>query len=200
MFFEIKTESTPVEKMIASIEKVIIREGKLSSDPVIWEIHISRKVLRIDAEKIENQKVFRSQYVKAFRTPAPSMKSDIWLKIVEMMGETAEVVRAGEESERVYIANQVFEKVCELRITDDKQDAATGRGMLDYQGHFCVTSKKIEEIAQVAGYRIAFSSLSETMTELGLKKEGSENIWYGNKSIRSWWFFQSKVLDQQKGM
>jgi len=200
MPLDIKLEPNPVDKLVHSIERVVIREGKIPSDPVIWEIYISGKVLRIDAEKIENLGVFRSQYVKAFRSPAPSMKSDMWLQLVAAMGEMAEVVRAGEESERVYIANQVFEKVCELRITDDRQDAAAGRGMLDYQGHFCVTSKKIEDIVQTAGYRIAFNSLSETMTELGLKKEGSENIWYGNKSIRSWWFFQSKVSDQQKGM
>lgn len=196
----IKSETSPIEKMIESIEKVVIREGKVPSDPVVWEVYISGKVLRIDAEKIENQKVFRSQYVKAFRTTAPLMKPDMWLQIVAVMGEMAEVVKAGEESERVYIANQVFEKVCELQVTEDRGIAAAGRGMLDYQGYFCAPSKKIEEIVQAAGYRIAFNSLSETMTELGLKKEGSENIRYDNKSIRSWWFVKSKVLDQQKGV
>ena len=136
--------------------------------------------------------------MKAFRSPAPLIKHDLWLKIVALMGETAEVVKAGEESERVYIANQVFEKICELQVIDDRASAAAGKGMLDYQGYYCVTSKKVEEIVQAAGYKIPFNWLSETMTELGLKKEGSESIWYSRKSIRSWCFIQSKVLNQRK--
>lgn len=124
--------------MLDSIEKVVIREGKVSTDPVIWEIHISGKILKIDSERIEDHKAFRKQYVKVFRSPAPSIKNDLWLKIVAAMGETAEVIIAGEESEHVYIANQVFEKVCELQVTEDRTIAAAGKGMLDYQEYFCV--------------------------------------------------------------
>ena len=54
MKFETITESTPIEKLADSIEKVVIREGMVSSDPVIWDIHISGKVLKIDSERIED--------------------------------------------------------------------------------------------------------------------------------------------------
>ena len=199
MPLEIKTDTNSFEKLIHSIEKVVILKGKISNDPAIWEIHISGKVLKVDSEKIETQRAFRNQYLKVFNAPAPLVTSENWLKIVAGMSEIAEVVTAGEESERVYIANRVFEKVCELKVTDDRGLAAAGKCMLNHQGYLCVISKKIEEIVQTAGYKIAFIPLSESMTELGLKKEGTESVWYG-KTIRSWWFIQSKVLTQQKVM
>ncbi|WP_406661325.1 hypothetical protein V7O66_02045 [Methanolobus sp. ZRKC3] len=181
-----------IERLLDMVEKVIIMKGEIPSDPTMWEIHMSGGIIRVDAEHMDRTTAFRKQYLKTFNTPAPGFKDD-WIPFVQVLGEMAETTVAGEESELVYIAKQIMEKIRELPITDDQGDAGTGRALLRLGGYLCLSSTRIGEIVEVMHYHIAPNVLSTTMTALGYKAEGTRPIRCNGKLYRFWWFKESII-------
>jgi hypothetical protein len=174
-------------RLYNTIEKVVIVRGILDDDPIIWEIHLNNAVLKIPAEKLESQAVFRAQYIRAFNYPAPKVKGEEWDAIVELLAaEKAEVVKNAEESDTVYIAQQVFEEIQKMPIDDDEINAAQGRCLLNRDGMYLITSAKIEEIVKTSGFNVIASKLSPAMAKLGLKTEGTKRIRLNNKRVRAW--------------
>jgi hypothetical protein len=180
---------TKINRLCESIETVVIVKGHVPNDPVIWEIHLLGGVLRIDSKKIEIQDVFRKAYITEFYHPAPSFKQMDWYKFVECISQMAVVIKSTEESEAVYISNQVFDKIRELPITDDQTVGVTGRALLKHEEFYCLTSSKVSEIVEVYRFRIAPNVLSSTMTALGYKTAGTPAFRCDGKLCRFWWFY-----------
>ncbi|KKG06134.1 hypothetical protein [Methanosarcina mazei] len=197
-------ELSPDLKLYNMIDKVVVVEGVVPSDPTVWEFHILGKVLKVDAEKLECMATFRRQYLKVFHRPAPEVKPNRWRSVLEALAEDkAEYRQAPEESEFVYIARQIFEIICERDITDDPDDAMTGNFLFKHtlpngKTYFCMPSVRFGELVQRSGYIIPLNILSTTMTELGMKREGSLRVRYGGPQLRSW-CFKPEVVMEQKG-
>ncbi|MDN5310189.1 MAG: putative primase/helicase [Methanolobus sp.] len=184
-------------KLFESVEKVTIVKGHIPTDPTNWEIRIDGHVLSVDAEKMDRPTLFRKQYLKVFNKSPPAFKED-WPKFVDALSELAEVVTAKEESESVYIANQLMETIRKLPIITDKEDAAVGRGLLDHEGHYCLVSKKLDEIKEAHNYHITPNLLSSTMVSLGLKADGTPTIRCGTAGRpRFWWFYKRAIIDSE---
>ena len=194
---EIKTELTPTQKMFSTISKVVIREGVLQSDPAIWEITIDGKVLKVDSNHMLTQGAFGNQYLRAFHVPMPLIDFKDWRYLVAVLGESAEIVNTNEESERVYIARQVFEEVCSMQVGERDVSASRGKNLVEYGGCYCLASGKIEDIVAKHGYKTTTKELSTTMVELGMKEEGTEAIYFGSKRARAW-HFKKVIIDEHK--
>jgi len=196
-------ELSSAQKLYGMIEKVRIVKGRISSDPVIWEFHmIGKLVLKIDTERLEKHGVFRQQYLKEFCMPAPDIKGKEWLKVLSALVEDdkTEHVEAPEESERVFIAKQMFEIVCRYDVSEDSEDAFAGLYLYktvlkkDDKTYFCMPSDKFLGLVSSAGFKIPSNLLSETMTELGFKCNGTPRVRYCGPQVRSWCFIPETVL------
>jgi hypothetical protein len=200
-------ELSSAQKLYGMIERVRIVKGRISSDPVIWEFHmIGGLVLKIDTDKLEKYGVFRQQYLKEFCIPAPDIKAKEWLKVLSALAEDdkTENIEAPEESERVFIARQIFEIVSEYDISEDPEDALSGQYLynheIDGNCHYCMPSSKFLELVSNAGFKIPSNILSETTTELGLKCNGTPRVRYGGgRRVRSWCFIPEAILSQKEG-
>jgi hypothetical protein len=198
-------ELTPDRKLFNVIEKVVIVKGMIPSDPTIWKFYIQDKVLRVDAAKLENMTQFRKEYLKVFDHPAPKVTPARWIAVLEALAdEKATHIQAPEESSHVFIANSIFEIVCDREVSDDPDEAFSGFALYEHffqddeKPYCCVPSKVLLSLVEGAGFKIPLSDLSSTMTELGMKKEGTPRISYSNKQLRSWCFFKNAVL-REKG-
>jgi len=186
---DVDSLSSKAEKLLKMIEKTRIVSGVLEDDPVTWELHVSGKVLKIPAEKMESQGVFRAQYIRVFNRPAPKVKTDEWDLIVEIIAGDAEHVTEIEESDNVYIARQVFEEIKKLHVTeDDEESASTGRVLLKRDGVYYLIASKVEEIIETKKYRITPNRLSPAMYQLGMKTKGTARPYINNKQVRAWEF------------
>lgn len=180
-------------KLESSIKSVTIEKGHVDTDPSIWRIEFVDGIIELDAKKLTAYRPFAQEYIKKFNRPAPIISSEEWRAILEILAEKADVVQATEESENVFIANQVMEKIQRMKIIDDKELAAAGKGLLDHEGYLCLVTTKVEEIID-GRYRIPLSTLSYVMTQLGYKTEGTHKIRCGNgKRPRFWCFFKDIV-------
>ena len=185
-------------RLYNSIEEVIIKRGVLEDDPIIWEIHILGAVLKIEAEKLEHQGAFRTQYLRKFNRPAPKVKTEEWQTVVELLStEKASVQEELEESERVNAARQLFEEVCRLPINDDKELALKKGNLFEHEGYICLPSFKITELIQKVNIKIGVQNLSGALVDLGLKVKGSEKVSAGGARERSWHFIKMYVWDQK---
>ncbi|WP_319506329.1 hypothetical protein [uncultured Methanolobus sp.] len=182
-----------VEKLLDMIDKIVIVEGHIPTDPTTWEIHISNGLVRVDAEKMISPLDFCKKYLKTFHMPAPAFKDD-WIPFVRALHERAEIVTSKEESEAVYISNQILEEIRRLPKTDDQADASTGRALLQHKGFYCLHNKKVSEIVEAMRYHITPSDLSQAMTALGYKKEGTDAFRCNSKLTRFWWFYP-EIID-----
>lgn len=199
---ELSTE----EKLYDLIAKVTIIKGTIPSDPVVWEFYMQGKILKVDAEKLEDPSSFRKQYFKMFDHPAPYIKKSGWSSVLEALSEDkVEITKAPEDSEHVFIAKQIFEILCKKNIIDNPEDAANGLGMLKYEPenenkiYCCVPSIVLKDVVDGSGFKIPLNELSRVMTELGLKSPGTPPVRYGKgRRYRSWHFFYEIVLDQQR--
>jgi len=197
---------SPADKLFDMIDKVVIVKGAIPSDPVVWEFHILDHVLKVDVENLENMKCFRKQYLKAFDRPAPKIKTTQWSNILDELAEDkVERIQSTEESGNVFIARQLFEILCEKEISDDPEDAISGLSFLKYvtpdgnNTYFCIPSYVLKNSVDDSGFKIPLNTLSETMTELRMKKPGTEPIRYGKgRQKRTWCFFPDAVLEQQR--
>jgi hypothetical protein len=200
-------ELTPSKKLYSMIVKVLIVKGRITSDPVVWEFHmIDNKVLKVDTEKLEKYGVFRQPFLKEYCLPAPDLNGKEWLKILSALveDEKTESVKAPEESERVFIARQIFEIVSDYDISEDPEEALSGQYLynheIDGKFHYCMPSSKFLELVNNAGFKIPSNILSETTTELGLKCNGTPRVRYGcGRRVRSWCFIPEAILSQKEG-
>jgi len=181
----------PAIRFLDSVESVTIKTGHIPSDPTVWCIQIAGKCVEVDAEKMDRNTTFRKQYLKMFHRLPPLIKSDEWLTVVDVLSESAEVITAKEESERVYIANQVMEDIRRMPVTEEQEDAATGRALIQRGEYLCLRSNKMKDIAE--SYHIAPNILSKTMTELGYKAEGTEPFRCNKHLYRFWWFRKDAI-------
>lgn len=189
-----------------SVKEIIVRKGKLTSDPIQWEFYIEDKVLKIDGQDIEKYKIFSTVYINTFLRPAPDLKNPEWKSLLGAFAEEGKIEfknksTESEESENEYIANRIFELICKLPIVEDdsKVDAGIGRALLNYQGYYCIPSKCVDKIIDSTSYHITKQALMETMTELKMKKGGNERVRYGEVGQQwSYWFIKASV-DEMKG-
>ena len=191
-------------RLYNTIEKVVIVRGILDEDPIVWEIHLNGAVLKIPAEKLETQAVFRAQYIRTFNYPAPKVKMDEWDAIVELLAsEKAEIAKDEEESNGIYIAKQIFEEIKKMPIDDDEDTAAIGKCLLKRDGLYYIISKKIEEMITTNSYKITANRLSPVMHKLGMKTKGTEIPYINNKRVRAWAFHpelieKNRIMEQIK--
>jgi len=197
-------ELTPDVKLFNAIEKVVIEKGAISKDPTIWEFHIYGKVLRVDSDKLENMTQFRKEYLKVFDVPAPKIKPARWIALLEALAEKATRIQAPEESSRVFIANSMFEIICDRLVSKEPDEALSGFALYEHsfpddeKPYYCMPSNVLVSLVEGAGFKIPLNDLSSTMTELGMKKDGTPRISYPGKQLRSWCFFKDVVL-REKG-
>ena len=52
---------TAAEKLCYIIDKVVIVEGRIPTDPVYWDFYIKGNTLRVDIEKLGNPRAFEVQ-------------------------------------------------------------------------------------------------------------------------------------------
>jgi len=195
-------------KLYNMIEKVVIVKGAIPSDPTIWEFHILGHVLKVDAEDLENMSTFRKQYLKAFDRPAPKIKASRWTDILDALANDDDKVehrQAPEESGNVFIARQLFETLCEKDISEDPEDAISGLSFFKYiseadnETYYCIPSRILKDTVDNSGFKIPLNELSNTMTELKLKRAGTLLVRYGKgRQKRTWCFFPVVVLEQQR--
>lgn len=177
-------------KLYNSIESVRIVRGILDDDPINWEFSINDKILRIPAEKLETQIVFRSQFIRVFNYPAPTVKKEEWSAIIELLAkEKATVEENNEESDGVAIARQVFAEIKKLTITEDEELAIDGRCLLKKGKYLLLPYKKIEDIISDHKYNITANRLSPNMAKLGFKTDGTKHPILNKKEVRVWEFY-----------
>lgn len=189
-------------KLYQNIDFVEIKRGRLEKDPITWEIHIANEVLKIEAEKLELQGAFRTQYLRAFNRPAQKIKKDEWQDIVELLAvKKAKVAINKEDSEAAFIAEEVFEHLCHsnsIALDGDEEDAALGRGFLYRDGLYLIKSTVIGEIVKDLGFKYVPNQLSTAMTQLGFKTEGTLNKTIKGKEVRVWGFLPTPI-EQRRG-
>lgn len=183
-------------KLYNSVERVRIVRGVLEDDPITWELYIMGQALKIPAERLESQGVFRSQYIRAFNYPAPKIKSDEWKVIISALAqEKVEIATEIEESDSVYIARQMFEEIKKIPIDEDEDTASIGKCLLKRDGLYYLISKKIEEMITANGYKITANKLSPAMYQLGMKTKGTEKPYINKKRVRAW-AFHPELIDK----
>jgi len=188
--------SGPALRLFESVESVTIVRGHIPSDPVMWHIKIAGKTLEINSDKMDTSTAFKKQYLKVFYRPPPAIKSSEWLSFVEAISEFQEVVTAKEESEHVYIAHQLMEKVRELTVVPDIEDAEHGMGFYEFKGHYCLISKKIDDIIEAHNWKASSQILSPVVAALGFKTEGNQRITCSDgKQRRFWWFYPEAITE-----
>lgn len=198
MFFE--AEITPEQKLYDLIDKVVIVKGRVSTDPTLWEFYINGKILRVETDKLESPKSFRQQYLKIFDRPAPKINNKKWVEILDALAEEKiQYAEAPEESENVFIANQIFEIVSQYEVSDDQEEAKSGLTLLkheleeDKKTYFCMPSQEFIELLRRSGFKIELNTLSGTMTELGMKRKGTPRVYYCGEQLRSWCFIPEAI-------
>lgn len=202
-----KEELSPAEKLFTLIDKVVIVKGRLSTDPTVWEFHIMGKVLKIEASVLENPKFFRSQYLSVFDRPAPMIKTNAWINLLDNLTDEenhkVEHREAPEESNNEFIARSIFEIICEREISEDAEDAETGRCLYkhvlkkDGKQYYVMPSIALKNIVDEAGFKIQLNDLSGVMTELKMKCASTPPVWYNGNQKRSWCFIPDAVLKEK---
>jgi hypothetical protein len=189
--------------LVSNITKVEIEVGHVKSDPTTWNIHFKGdKVIRINSKKIEVESVFRQEYITTFNKASPFFKKKDWGTFVGYLSDIATVVQSKEETENVYVAQQLMEILLEYNITTDSnmiiQKNAFGRFFFDNGNKYCVLSNQIKhEVEEELGFKFNPKILSETLTDLGYKDAGTTAIRINGKRPR-FWLFDKKVIDDLK--
>lgn len=202
-----KEELSPGRKLFELIDKIIIVRGRLSTDPTVWEFNIGGEVLKIDAGILENPKSFRNQYLSIFDKPAPIIKPNAWISLLDNLTDEEnnkiERVEAPEESNNEFIARQMFEIICDREISEDAEDAENGRCLYkhilkkDGKQYYSMSSTALKDIIENVGFKIPLNELSGAMTELHMKCAATPKVWYNGKEKRSWCFIPEAVLKER---
>lgn len=183
----------PMDELNDEIDGLVIIKGRLSTDQTIYEFHIGENKIRVDSEKMDSPREFRKQYQKVMFKPAVRLKNEEWDCFLWNFVDKTTFIEVIEESDAVFKAREIFAKICELPVSTDQDDVAAGRALYDYEGFYYLPSKKIKEIVDVENYRIPFNTLSTAMTELHLKKEGTDVVRLRGHTTRCWGFIPSEV-------
>lgn len=186
---QMSDEVLKIYKRISRLEFVV---GVLKTDQMMAKLYIDDKILIIPAEKIENQKIFKEQYIREFKKLAPLILPNDWRTLINAVIENkSETVECQEESFEVHVAREIWSILQGLEISSDiKQYLNTGRALLD-RGDYClVRSDRMEKIVKDKDYNIAMNKLSTVMTELGFKTPGTKK--YNDK--RSWFLIKSELV------
>lgn len=192
-----------IRELLDCISEVTIYEGRLKDDPKFWIITFngSNTPLKIDAEDLIVQKRFLQKYFKLSNTPAPRMKTDEWETFLRALSARATVGTYHEETDNVYIAETVLEKIRDLPKIK-KEMATWSKGYIEQDGYRCVHHNTIKESVEGLGFKFTGRILSDTLTQLGYKEEGTNEIWINElkKPVRFWWFKESAfVASSQDG-
>lgn len=187
-------------KLYNSIEKIIVKKGVLAKDPKIWEFHISGKVIKIDAQNVEDYGFFRKQYIQMFDEPATYLKKDDWLDLFNALSENKkEIDDNEEESEDVCIARQLLEVIQKIPVSEDKEDAFNNKCLLKTQKEgqdvLFISSEKINELIKEHDFKKSSNVLSPVMTELGFKIAGTDNPRLGGRKVRGWYFYTKVIIE-----
>lgn len=179
-----------------SIQSVKISRGVLDSDPIVWELNVSGKTLKIDAEKLETVSAFRTQFLRAFNHPAPRIKNEDWQMVIELLASDEEkttVEISSEETEPVYIARELYAFICGLPRDGDKDDLLSGGPLYFKDGLYWLKTPRVAEIVKDLGFKFIPNQVSTAMTSLGLKEEGTKRYKHQGTTIRAWGF---KIEDE----
>jgi hypothetical protein len=155
---------------------------------------MERGIIRVCAEKLDSPREFRKQYQKIMFEPAIRCTNSQWDQLLRELRDKRTIECNPEESEHVFIAREIFDRICDFEITTDPSDMFNGF-LYEYKDHFYLTSKVVKDIVDTQGFHITFKDLSSTMTELGMKKAGTERIPIHGKQFRCWGFIPSKVQE-----
>jgi len=196
MVYEKKKEL--IEDLFDKIDKLIVIKGKVSTDPTIYEYHIGKKVIRVCAEKLDSPREFRRQYQKVMYLPCKRFTNSEWDELNFELVKKRKIIDGPEESEYVFKAREIFEIICDYEISTAAEDALNGRSFYQHEENCYLTSRKVKEIVDTFGFHIPFNILSSTMTELGLKKEGTFVIRLSGKPTRCWSFISAKIREMKE--
>lgn len=186
-------DSKQYRKLFEAIDKLVIYKGIVPSDMSTCEFHLSGEVIRIPADRMMNNKIFKIAYFNTFFSPI-TLPDEGWTKFVRALTSSDKMeIRSAEESDNVYIASQVFEIVSQLRIDREYEDPFEGTALYDIGDEFLyLLSEKITSILNTLQFKIGMKALSTTMSDLGLKDVGTGLIKRGGKSKRFWAFRKSR--------
>lgn len=184
--------SGPALRLLESVEEVTIVKGHIPSDPTFWHIKIEGKTIEVNAEKMTTPTRFKQLYLKNFYLPAPSVKTDEWNNLLKLLAEQAQVVTAQEESEHVYIANQMIEEIRRLPVVDSIEDY--NRGLVLHSGCYLLPGSKIDEIIVAHNWKTSAQILSPVMSDLGFKLEGTHATRDGEGKLKRFWWFRPSAI------
>lgn len=188
-----------LEKFHDTLEQLTIWGGYVSSEPDIWEFKFNgeKKTLRVASDKLLNSKVFREEYIKVFKRPAPQLKGAAWDTLLELWAEQKEVKITDNPGQVVLDAMTLYESVLELPTKGNPT-----------KNHCCYIPEThpdrrlvhSSQIAWILNRNNIFSSTKEDLNrvciELGYKDNGYKSArWNGEKPASFWWFVNAEPKD-----
>lgn len=193
----------PSQEIFEMIDEIKVLHGKVASDDTIWEVYIRGKKVIVPAKKLTTQKAFQEAYLNVFSYPAPSVsKSSIWLELVKNLHDYKAIhISAPEESESVLVSRAVFEIICEMPITtDDVESVAAGQALHDFSGSYWITVKRVHEIIESLRCGFGSSTISNNLTQLGMKYPGTPTHRLGDIKPRCWQIKPEAVENTRNGV
>lgn len=193
------TKKTQIDALLDAVEHVTIYEGRIRDDPKVWEICITglNNPLKIDSEQLDSARAFRRQFLKLTDNPAPPLSPSDWYTFITSLSERAEHKKSVEESDNVYIAETVLEAILDLPAI--KPGSVTKhKGFVPIDGYRCVHHHTVKELTEGLGFKFTGRILSDTLTQLGYKEEGTRLKWINElkRAVRFWWFKESVFVPE----
>lgn len=185
-----------IDALLEAVESVTIYEGRIRDDPKLWEICFKglNTPLKIDSEQLDSAGPFRRKFLKLTDTPAPPLKASDWFAFIAGLSERAEHKKSLEESDNVYIAETVMEAIRAQNIIK-LESATTHKGYVPIDGYRCVHHHTVKELTEGLGFKFTGRILSDTLTQLGYKEEGTKQIRVkGLKNPVRFWRFPEAVF------
>lgn len=183
-------------KLYNRISKFVFVKGIIPTDPMTCQFHIDDKIISIPAEKIEEEAVFRKQYLREFEKRAPRL-GVAWLDLIDALIENKkEVTRNLIDSTAVSYATELFEKIRKLKVVTDKKafDADNAQKILEDGGRYFVKARVVSELIVESKCPVDRSRLYETMHYLKMRK--GKNVKKGGKRDSCWELESSTLLQQ----
>lgn len=191
-----------IEELFQEITEFRIVKGKISSDPTFYEFEIekvalkgkvTKDIIRVCAEKADTPKEFRKQFQKLRYYPTVRFTNIEWDEFLQASVSCMKLIEAPEESDSVFKAREIFAKIRQFEPTTIVEDVISGKALYNHNDYYYFPSWKVKEIVDTYHFQIPFNILSTAMTELGLKKPGTEVIRLGGNPTRCWAFITSEV-------
>jgi len=182
-----------IQAVFNQITEFRIVKGRTSSDPTLYEFEIGDKLIRVCAEKADNPKEFRKQFQKLLYYPTVRFTNIEWDDFLCENVRNMKLIEAPEESDSVFKAREIFAKIRQFEPTTIVEDVISGKALYNHKEYYYFPSWKIKEIIDTYHFQIPFNILSTAMTELGLKKAGTDVIRLDGIQTRCWVFIQKEV-------